>query len=368
MKSAVVILNWNTKEYLRRFLPALLRSVEGHDAEVIVADSASGDGSMKMMKEEFPSVRRIELDGNYGFTGGYNRALAQVEAEYYILLNSDIEVSDNWLAPLEDWMDRHPQNAACAPKLHSWYERDTFEYAGAAGGLLDAYGYPFCRGRVMKKVEKDEGQYDSPADVFWASGACLMVRSSVWKELGGLDERFFAHMEEIDFCWRAQLAGWKISVVPEALVYHIGGGTLPSDSEWKLRLNFRNNLLMLENNLSKSYVLCGLEPAAAYRKAKRLITKRMALDLCSAAVFFLTGRADFCRAVVSAHAEYRKMRGGAGLKEVREYTEALADKRIKIDGWYRGWIVWKALTKGKRVFENLGETVNFRHTEYEDCN
>ena len=249
LKTAVVILNYNTREYLRRFLPGLIASCDGLDAEVIVADNASHDGSLDMMAEEFPSVRTIALSENYGFTGGYNRALAQVQAQYYVLINSDVEVPEHWLRVLQDWMDSHPECGACGPKLISFNERDTFEYAGAAGGLLDRYGYPFCRGRIMQKVEKDHGQYDTPADVLWCSGACLMVRADVWKALGGLDDRFFAHMEEIDLCWRMQLRGWKVTVVPQSYVYHIGGGTLPNESPFKLRLNFRNNLLLLENNL-----------------------------------------------------------------------------------------------------------------------
>ena len=200
LKTAVVILNYNTREYLRRFLPGLIASCEGLDAEVIVADNASADGSLEMMAREFPSVRTISFTENYGFTGGYNRALEQVEAQYYVLINSDVEVPEHWLKVLQDWMDSHPDCGACGPKLISFNERDTFEYAGAAGGLLDRYGYPFCRGRILQKVEKDHGQYDTPADVLWCSGACLMVRAKVWQSLGGLDDRFFAHMEEIDLC------------------------------------------------------------------------------------------------------------------------------------------------------------------------
>ena len=214
MKTAIVILNWNTRNYLREFLPGLIASKEGMDAEVIVADNASVDDSLDVLTREFPGVRQIPLDRNYGFTGGYNRALAQVEADYFVLINSDIDVPKDWLQPLVAWMDSHPKCGACGPKLLSMYDRDSFEYAGAAGGLLDRYGYPFCRGRVMSMVEKDEGQYDTPADVFWVSGACLMVRSRLWKRLGGLDDRFFAHMEEIDLCWRIQLAGYTVTVVP----------------------------------------------------------------------------------------------------------------------------------------------------------
>ena len=258
MKTAVVILNWNTKGYLEKFVPGILHSLEGTDAELVVADSASTDGSMEMMAEKFPEVRRITLDKNYGFTGGYNRALSMIEAEYYVLINSDIEVQDGWIQPLTETLDRNHEVGACAPKLHSWYERDMFEYAGAAGGYLDSFGFPLCRGRIMNMVEKDEGQYDSPADVFWATGACLMIRSSLFRELGGLDDRFFAHMEEIDLCWRLQLNGYRIRIVPQSTVYHLGGGTLPQTSPWKLKLNYRNNLLMLENNLARTIALQGL--------------------------------------------------------------------------------------------------------------
>ena len=314
MKTAVVILNWNTKELLERFLPGLVASTEGLDAEVIVADNASTDGSLDWVAGQFPSVRRIPLDRNYGFTGGYNRALAEVEADYYVLINSDIEVSPDWLGPLTDWMDAHPDCAACGPKLRSWQERDRFEYAGAAGGLIDRFGYPFCRGRILKMLEKDEGQYDTPADVFWISGACLLVRSRVWKELGGLDDRFFAHMEEIDLCWRMQLAGWRVSVVPASVVWHVGGGTLPATSPRKLKLNFRNNLLMLENNLARTFAaeiperpLTAKQLRQCERHAWRRIRQRMVLDGVAAGFYLLTGRWSSFRAVLGAHREFREM-------------------------------------------------------------
>ncbi len=325
LKTAVVILNYNTREYLRRFLPGLIASCDGLDAEVIVADNASHDGSLDMMAEEFPSVRTIALSENYGFTGGYNRALDEVQAQYYVLINSDVEVPSHWLRVLQEWMDSHPECGACGPKLISFNERDTFEYAGAAGGLLDRYGYPFCRGRIMQKVEKDHGQYDSPADVLWCSGACLMVRAEVWNALGGLDDRFFAHMEEIDLCWRMQLRGWKVTVVPQSYVYHIGGGTLPNESPFKLRLNFRNNLLLLENNL----------PATLNSRflARVRILTRMCLDGLSALVYLFTGRKSFYDAVVQAHREYRKLRRPGEIPA----------ERHKPAGLYKGWIVPKGL-------------------------
>ena len=343
VKTAVVILNWNTKDYLLQFLPGLIASTEGLDAEVIVADSASTDGSMELVASRFPSVRRIPLAENYGFTGGYNSALEGLDAEYFVLINSDIEVSPDWLRPLVEWMDTHPECGACGPKLHSWYERETFEYAGAAGGLLDRYGYPFCRGRVMKTVEEDTGQYDTPADVFWVTGACLMVRSRLWQELGGLDDRFFAHMEEIDFCWRLQLAGYKVTVVPRSLVWHIGGGTLPNDSPWKLKLNYRNNLLMLENNLARSFrATTGAPPERCLKRARRRIFLRMVLDGASATTYLVTKRWALYRAVVEAHREYRQLR------RIPSAAEVGAQKKATIRGWYSRWMVPKALA-GRKI-------------------
>ena len=346
MKTAVVILNYNTRDYLKQFLPGLIASCEGLDAEVVVADNASSDGSAEMMQAEFPQVPLIRLEENFGFTGGYNRALAQVEADCYVLINSDIEVPRGWLKPLVEWMESHPECGACGPKLLSYRERDSFEYAGAAGGLLDRYGYPFCRGRIMQKVEKDQGQYDAPANVLWCSGACLMVRASVWKALGGLDDRFFAHMEEIDLCWRMQLAGWKVTLVPESFVYHIGGGTLPNESPFKLRLNFRNNLLLLENNLPATFMAEKMADQVGHdasrhsrldresrRRARRRIFVRKCLDGCSALVFLLQGKRGFFRAVVEAHREYRKLRKPG----------SIPPHPAKPEGLYDGWIVPKGL-------------------------
>lgn len=331
MKTAVVILNWNTRDYLKRFLPPLLQGTEGMDAGVIVADSASTDGSLELMAEEFPSVRTIPLDSNYGFTGGYNRALAQVEAEYFVLINSDVEVGKGWLEPLVEWMDSHPECGVCGPKLHSWQERDRFEYAGAAGGYIDRFGFPFCRGRVLKRTEKDCGQYDSPKDVLWVSGACLMVRSELWRRLGGLDERFFAHMEEIDFCWRAQHAGWKVTVVPYSTVHHLGGGTLPQDSPWKLELNYRNNLLMLRNNLPDRL------------SSHLVIGTRYILDIFAAIAYFCSGKPSFARAVFSAHRQYRSLR------------TPLRGAADRVPGHWRLCIIPAAALRGDGIFKYLKE-------------
>lgn len=352
MKTAVVILNWNTKQYLERFLPGLLDSVSGMDAEVIVADSASTDGSMEMMARVFPNVRRIVLDGNYGFTGGYNRALSLVDADLFVLINSDIEVTPGWLGPLCEWMENHPECGACAPKLLSYYDHSLFEYAGAAGGLVDRWCYPFCRGRVMKKVEKDEGQYDTPADVFWATGACLMVRSSIWKSMGGLDDRFFAHMEEIDLCWRMQLEGWKINIVPSSVVYHLGGGTLPATSPWKLKLNYRNNLLMMENNLAKTFMADGYSISRSMKKARARILERMILDGCSAAVYLLTGKGGFFTAVIEAHREYRTMRVKPNEASLCLWNQT-RKAGVRVTARYDGSIIAAAALKGKGIFKYL---------------
>ena len=231
MTTAVVILNWNGKKMLERFLPSVTACTTG-DAEVIVADNGSTDDSLDFVRAHYPGMRIIELDKNYGFAGGYNRALEQVEADYFVLLNDDVEVTPG-----------------CQPKLLMYDQRDTFEYAGGAGGFIDKYGYPFCRGRMFTTLEKDHGQYDNPSDIFWASGAAMFVRADVWRQLGGLDNDFFAHMEEIDFCWRAKNAGYRVAFCPQSVVYHVGGGTLPKSNPRKTYLNFRNNMALLYKNL-----------------------------------------------------------------------------------------------------------------------
>ena len=346
MRTAVVILNWNTRDYLGRFLPPLLDSLQGLDAGVVVADNASTDGSRELLAERFPQVRTILLNDNYGFTGGYNRAFAQLdEPEYLVLLNSDIEVPAGWLEPLVAWMDAHPDYAACGPKLHAlvpegngFRRTDRFEYAGAAGGLLDRYGFPFCRGRVLKRTERDEGQYDLPKDALWVSGACLLVRARCWRELGGLDERFFAHMEEIDLCWRAWLAGWRVGVVPQSCVYHLGGGTLVPASPFKLKLNFRNGLLLLENNLPAT---------VGARRARGRIRMRKILDCAAAIVYLLSGKTENARAVLDAHLEYRELRqlspGTKTVPSVPAETGKIPLRNI--------CILLQAALRGKKVFK-----------------
>lgn len=297
MSTAVVILNWNGLDFLTKFLEGVVRMTP--QASVIVADNGSDDASLEWIAENFTreQVRVIALDKNYGFTGGYNRALAALEGEfdYFLLLNSDIEVTPGWLEPLVKFMDSHPECGACAPKIRSWHDRDCFEHAGAAGGYLDRFYFPYCRGRIMDHVEKDYGQYDDPANCFWVSGAAFMVRSSLWKRLGGLDESFFAHMEEIDFCWRAQLQGWQVWSVPSSVIYHVGGGTLPNNSPRKIYLNFRNNLLMMYKNLPE-------------RWRELLIFERMVIDGVLATIYLFTGKREFFKMVIKAHSDFRKMK------------------------------------------------------------
>ena len=367
MKTAVVILNWNTEGFLKEFLPSLLHSTAGVEgAEVIVADNASTDGSLKVMQELFPEVRTIALDKNYGFTGGYNRAFSQIDSDLFVLINSDIEVTDGWLEPLVRWMEAHPGCGACAPKLHSWQERDRFEYAGAAGGFIDRYGYPFCRGRVLKRLETDHGQYDRPAEVFWATGACLMVRSSLYRRLGGLDERFFAHMEEIDLCWRMQFAGYNVCVVPDSVVYHVGGGTLPSSSPFKLYLNYRNNLLMLDNNLAKTYALLHnrnnadsqLSAEKGVLEAGKMVRVRMMMDLMSASVYLLTLRFKAFGAVVRAHRDFRRMRTKPDVCRIKKFL--LDNPKAAVSHIYGKWIVLQSLTHRKDTFAGIHETDFFK--------
>ncbi len=253
---AVVILNWNGTAFLEKFLPSVISNADG--AGVIVIDNASQDKPELILKEKFPSVSWIHLDRNYGFCGGYNRGLAQLNYTYFVLLNSDVEVTEGWLQPLIKAMNSKAQIAACQPKIMDYYHPDRFEYAGAAGGFMDWLGYPFCRGRIFETLEQDQGQYNESIPVFWATGAAMCIRSEAFKQIGGFDERFFAHMEEIDLCWRLQNKGWKIYAIPESVVYHVGGGTLASTHPKKTFLNFRNNLLMLHKNLPKNQLFSTL--------------------------------------------------------------------------------------------------------------
>lgn len=281
MRAEIVILNWNGAKHLRRFLPSVVQAAPA-GVGVTVADNGSTDDSLDLLARDFPEVRVVRLDRNYGFAEGYNRALAQIETEYCILLNSDVETPAGWLEPILDLLDREPDVAAAAPKLRSYDRRDHFEYAGAAGGYIDYLGYPFCRGRLLSTLERDEGQYDDERDLFWVSGAAFCCRRSVFMQLGGFDAAFFAHMEEIDLCWRMQLAGYRVRIVPQSCVYHLGGGTLSCDSPMKIYYNHRNNLAMLFK--------CA---APAQRLTVALL--RPLLDAAAACSYLMQGRwRSFC--------------------------------------------------------------------------
>ena len=290
-KTAVIILNWNGAQMLRTYLPSVIAHTKG--AEIIVADNGSTDDSLEVLRKEFPSVKTIVLDTNYGFAEGYNKAIEQVESEYVVLLNSDVEVTEGWLSPLLDYMTAHPEVAAVQPKIRAWRERDRFEHAGAAGGYLSWLGYPYCRGRRFGRVEQDHGQYDTIAEIDWTTGACMCVRTSVYKECGGLDAAFFAHQEEIDLCWRMRNKGWKLACVPQSVVYHLGGGSLSYDNPRKTFLNFRNNLLMIYKNRRFPWIV---------------LTLRFFLDYAAAAMFLATGKKGSAKAVYEARKEYKRMR------------------------------------------------------------
>jgi len=301
-KLSIVILNWNGKKYLHKFLPILLSHIPDY-AEVVVADNASTDDSVKFLQEEFPHLRLIQNSSNGGFAKGYNLALQQINAEYYCLLNSDIEVSENWVEPVISIMDNDLKIGAVQPKLRGFDRHDFFEYAGASGGFIDKYGYPFCRGRLFESVEKDAGQYDDCIEIFWATGAALFVRSEIYHQLGGLDEDFFAHMEEIDFCWRIKNLGYKVMVQPKSVVYHVGGGTLPKQNSLKTFLNFRNNHFLLVKNLPNNRLLItGL--------------MRFFLDIAAACLFLAKGNyKDFFavfKAMGASVLRYGKMRKKRG--------------------------------------------------------
>lgn len=335
-KVAIVILNWNGEKMLRKFLPSVIE--HSSPAHIYVADNASTDGSLAMLEEQFPQVRRIVLDRNWGFAEGYNKVLAEVEAEYYVLLNSDVETPSRWLEPLVDFMDSHKDVAACQPKLLSESERDKFEYAGASGGFIDRYGYPFCRGRVFDVVEKDNGQYDDVCDIFWATGACLIIRSEDYWKVGGLDGRFFAHNEEIDLCWRLHLMGRRICCIPESYVYHVGGGTLPKGSSRKTYLNFRNNLTMLYKNL----------PEDELRKA---MIVRWFLDYVAAwhTLVFNGNVGDF-KAIYKARHSFRKWK--KDFVDDRKKIQSSAVAR-NIPEHKKISILWQYYVKKHKTYGNL---------------
>lgn len=292
MKLAVVILNWNGRKFLKDFLPSVIEHNPDY-SEIIVADNASTDDSVEFLKKNYPNVRIIINESNGGFSKGYNDALKQIDAEYYCLLNSDIKVSSDWIDPILELMDSDENIAVCQPKLLSYFEPKKFEYAGAAGGFIDKYGYPFCRGRIFSEIETDHGQYNDVCEIFWATGACMFVKADVYHKFGGLDEDFFAHMEEIDFCWRLKNHGYKIMYCPDSKVYHIGGGTLPKKSAQKTYLNFRNNIILLYKNLPSHRLF-------------HVFILRFFFDIAAAFRFLFDSGFDDFWAVFKAHIDFHK--------------------------------------------------------------
>jgi len=334
---SIVILNWNGRKHLEQFLPSLLEYTTHPGAEIVVADNGSEDASLDFLQREYPQIRIIALDENFGFSGGYNRAVEHINSRYLLLLNSDIELTPGWLEPMLEQMDGDPGVGACTPGIRDYYRRSYFEYAGAAGGYIDRYGYPFCRGRIFDHLEEDLGQYQDAADLFWGSGACLMVRTDLYREAGGLDEKFFAHMEEIDLCWRIQRMGYRIRYVPGSRVYHLGGGTLKRGHPFKTFLNFRNNLLLLYKNLP-------------LKGRSRIIATRMILDGISAFRFLLTGDFRDFVAVFRAHLAFYGMKSSyKGMKNMNLYPE----NDVIAGGIYPGSIVVGFFLKNKRKFSDL---------------
>ena len=336
-KISVVILNWNGVGMLQKFLPDVVKYSQGEGVEVCVADNSSTDESVAWVQASCPDVRLIVLDKNYGFADGYNKALQQVEAEYVVLLNSDVEVTPHWLDPMLSYMEEHADVAACQPKIRSERNKEYFEYAGAAGGYLDKYGYPFCRGRIFDVVEKDAGQYDTVRPIFWATGAALFIRLKDYREVGGLDGRFFAHMEEIDLCWRLRSRGRKLVCVPQSVVYHVGAATLKKENPRKTFLNFRNNLLMLYKNLPE-------------KDLKKVLFVRGFLDGLAVLFFLLKMDGKNARAVMQACKEFKRLCPDFAASRAENMLKA-TDVSIpeKVD--YS--ILWKFHACGKKVFSQL---------------
>ena len=340
-KIAVVILNWNGKKLLEQFLPSVTQFSNREWAEVIVADNASTDDSISFLESEYPNLKTIILDKNYGFADGYNKALDQLDHDYFVLLNSDVEVSENWLDPIYELFEKEADIVAAQPKIKAFNNKSEFEYAGASGGYIDHLGYPFCRGRVFDTIEPDSGQYDQLADVMWASGAALFIRAKIYKELGGLDADFFAHMEEIDLCWRIKNLGYRIICDTNSTVFHVGGATLPNHSSRKLFLNFRNNLLMLYKNLPSHKLLF-------------TFLARMILDGVAAFKFLLSGEVSNFTAVFKAHMSFYSLLKKYNLKRKQSLRLVSKEHHPEI---YQNSLIIDYYLKSKKVFSDL----NFKH-------
>lgn len=326
-KTSVVILNYNGREYLQTFLPSVIEHTP--EASIIVVDNCSEDDSVLLIQEEFKEVQLIILDKNFGYAGGYNRAINEVKTEYAVLLNSDIEVTHGWLQPMVDFLDQNADYAACQPKMKDYHRKEKFEYAGASGGFIDSMGYPYCRGRIFDTIETDHRQYDNSADIFWATGACITIRTDIFKMAEGLDEDFFAHMEEIDLCWRLQSMGWKNRAIPNSTVYHVGGGTLSKISPFKTYLNFRNGILMLLKNLPLTELIFKLP-------------LRILLDWVAALKFILEGNAKHGLSVIKAH-----------LKIVATFLSTIKKRKLTSSIQGKGFIILDYYLKKKKKFDEL---------------
>lgn len=334
---AVVILNWNGKSLLEKFLPSLLKYTDITNVDIIVADNCSSDDSITFLSEYYPSLQIIQLSENYGFAEGYNKSLSSIDSEYYILLNSDVEVTEGWINPLIDYLDKNKNVACVQPKVLAERNKEYFEYAGACGGFIDKYGYPFCRGRIFDSVEKDQGQYNSPIQIFWATGACMAIRSSAYKEMGGFDGTFFAHMEEIDLCWRLNARGNQIYCIPESTVYHVGGATLNEESPRKTFLNFRNNMLMLYKNLDE-------------KSFQKIYTVRLFLNYLASLQMVLKGKIENVKAIHQAQKEFKLIR--KSYTHEREWNlQKTTVSDIPII--YSKSILWSYYVKGLKKFIEL---------------
>lgn len=327
---AVIILNWNGEALLQEFLPKVIATTNEKLADIIVADNGSTDNSVEFIEKEFPNVKLLKFTENYGFAEGYNQAIAQTRYKYTILLNSDAASKEGWIEPIYEYMEAHPQTGACQPKLLSYTTPDEFEYAGASGGFIDKNGYPYCRGRLFSTVEKDKGQYDDICSIFWATGAALAVRSDLYLKVGGLDKLFFAHMEEIDLCWRILLAGYDIKVIPQSIVYHLGGGSLPASNPRKTYLNFRNNLLLLHKNLPNS------------TRSRKLFVRRL-YDTIAWAKFVATLDFKNANAILKAHNDFRQMRKQYNNHPNVDLLDSRNDthRNIILDYYLRGKKYWE---------------------------
>ncbi len=333
--TAIVILNWNGLRFLQEFLPSVVANSPG--CEVIVADNASTDGSLAFLEASFPQVRIIRNNENLGFCEGYNQALRQVDAKYYVLLNSDVAVTPGWVAPVVELMDADESIAVCQPKINAQQHPDFFEYAGAAGGMIDSLGYPFCRGRLFETLEEDKGQYNDVQEIFWATGACMFVRAKVYHELGGLEPAFFAHMEEIDFCWRAKNAGCKVMYNGYSQVFHVGGGTLHKSNPRKTYLNFRNGLALVYKNLPASELIPTL-------------TLRIILDWIAAFRMLLAGQTADARAVLDAHVDILRK---SSYWRSRRKAQQPKGNFTGMAGVFKGSIVWEYFVRQKRTVQDL---------------